>query len=331
MYSELCYGISQDDELLALCAEVRETQPPPNMIFAAVQYLLLAGAEHPLAAHYPTVSGVERPLEAAFPLFRDFCLAQRAAIVPLLRERRTQTNVIQRCICLLPAFAAVSAEVARPLALFEVGPSAGLNLNWDRYRYTYPGAAGEEPTLWGDSGSAVSLTTERRGTAALPDLSSAIPVASRLGVDLDPIDPADEDAVRWLRALIWPEHVERHERLLAALEIARRAPPPLVQGDAVEVVPARVSEVPGDAAPVVFATHALYQIPHERRVALLKALEAAAQRAERRIDLVTLEGTGPDYSELSLTTWQPDGRATRLLANANPHGRWLEWLDPSVG
>jgi len=331
MYSELCYGISHDDELLALCAETRETQPPPNMIFAAVQYLLLAGAEHPLAAHYPAVSGAERPLEPAFSLFRAFCLEHRDAIVTLLRERRTQTNVIQRCICLLPAFAAVSAEVERPLALFEVGPSAGLNLNWDRYRYSYPGAAGAAPTLWGDPGSAVSLTTERRGTAALSDLPPAIPVASRLGVDLNPIDPADEDAVRWLRALIWPEHVERHERLLAALEIARQAPPPLVSGDAVEVVPARVAEVSTDVAPVVFATHALYQIPRERRIALLKALEAEAVRASRRIDMVILEGTGPDYSELTLTTWRPEGRATRLLARANPHGRWLEWLDPSVG
>lgn len=327
MYSELSYGISQDAELLDLCAETRESQPPPNMIYAAVQYLLLGGAEHALAAHYPTVSGAARPLEPAFPSFRDFCLEQREAIVPLLRERMTQTNVIQRCICLLPAFATIHAEIGRPLALFEVGPSAGLNLNWDRYCYAYPGVSGGAPSSWGDASSQVQLTTEVRGGVPLPRLPAEIPVASRLGVDLNPIDPADEDAVRWLRALIWPEHVERHERLRAALEIARHTAPPLERGDAVDLVPARVAAAPSRVAPVVFATHALYQIPRERRIALLKALEAEATRRSGRIDLVILEGTGPDYSELTLTTWQPGGRATRLLARASPHGRWLEWLD----
>jgi hypothetical protein len=330
MYSELSYGVSQDPELLALAAETRESQPPPNMLYAAVQYLLLGGVQHPLAAHYPAVGGGARPLEPAFPAFREFCLAQRDAILPLLRTRLTQTNVIQRCICLLPAFATVHREVERPLALFEVGPSAGLNLNWDRYRYHYPAAPGREASCWGATDSPVELATERRGRAELPAFPPDIPVASRLGVDLHPIDPADADAVLWLRALIWPEHVERHARLLAALEIARRAPPLLEAGDAVELVPRRVAGAPQDVAPVVFATHALYQIPRERRIVLLKALEAEAVRGSRRIDLVTLEGTGPDHSELTLTTWRPEGRATRLLARASPHGRWLEWLDPGV-
>ena len=184
----------------------------------------------------------------------------------------------------------------------------------------------------------MQLTTERRGAAPLPELPAEIPVASRIGVDLNPIDPADGDAVRWLRALIWPEHVERHARLLAALEIARAAPPPLEQGDAVDRVPAHVAAAPPDAAPVVFATHALYQIPRERRRALRSALAAESARAGRRIDLLVLEGTGPDHSELTLVTWRPSAgagseaeREVRVLARANPHGRWLEWLAPPVG
>jgi hypothetical protein len=327
IYAELSYGVSQDADLLALAAETRESQPPPNMLYAAVQYLLLRGEVHALSAHYPAISGEERPLEPAFPAFREFCLAHRDTIAGLLATRLTQTNVIQRCICLLPAFAVMHREVGRPLALFEVGPSAGLNLNWDRYHYAYPAVeAHGAATFWGEPDSAVQLTTVRRGAVALPGLPASIPVASRVGIDLHPIDPSDSDAVLWLRALIWPEHVERHERLLAALEIARQHPPPLIAGDAVERVPELLRGAPEGTAPVVFATHALYQVPRERRIALLKGIEAEASRVGRRIDLVSLEGTGPDYSELTLTTWQSEERDTRLLARASPHGRWLEWL-----
>ncbi len=65
MYAELCYGISGDAELLALAARVQPSQPAPNVLLASVQYLLLCGAEHPLAAHYPAVTGQPRPFEPA--------------------------------------------------------------------------------------------------------------------------------------------------------------------------------------------------------------------------------------------------------------------------
>ena len=66
MYAELAYGVSLDAELLELASQKRRHQPAPNMLFAAVQYLLLSGGfdEHPLAAHYPIVSGAERPMAA---------------------------------------------------------------------------------------------------------------------------------------------------------------------------------------------------------------------------------------------------------------------------
>ena len=67
MYAELSYGVSQEAELLALAAETRVGQPPPNMLFAAVHFLLLAGTDHRLAAHYPAIGGADRPLEPAFP------------------------------------------------------------------------------------------------------------------------------------------------------------------------------------------------------------------------------------------------------------------------
>jgi hypothetical protein len=330
IYAELSYGVSQDAELLALAAETRVGQPPPNMLFAAVHFLLLAGTDHPLAAHYPAISGAERPLEPAFPRFRDLCLSQREAIVELLQSRRTQTNVIQRCVCLLPAFGLIANETQRPLAMIEIGPSAGLNLNWDRYHYRYPASGTAAAVEWGDPESGVSLTTVRRGDVALPPLAS-IEVAWRRGVDLNPIDVRDADAMRWLRALIWPEHVERQERMSAAVAIARQHPPPLIAGEAVELVPGllgeALDETQGDASIVVFATHALYQLPLGERIRLLKSVEGFARESGTRVDFISMEASGADFSELMLSTYGPDGRRTRKLADANGHGRWLEWLD----
>ena len=95
------------------------------MLFAAVQYLLLTGLDHPLTARYPIISGEQRPLAPAFPRFRDFCLQHRDRIVELIATRRTQTNVVRRCTCLLPAFSIVCRETPSPLALIDLGASAG--------------------------------------------------------------------------------------------------------------------------------------------------------------------------------------------------------------
>jgi hypothetical protein len=89
LYAELGHGVSRDPELLRLAAETRPYQPAPNMLFAAVQYLLLGGVRHELSEHFPILTKGPAPPERAFPKFRDFCLAHRDAIVPLLETRRT--------------------------------------------------------------------------------------------------------------------------------------------------------------------------------------------------------------------------------------------------
>ena len=47
----------------------------------------------------------------------------------------------------------------------------------------------------------------------------------------------DADAARWLRACLWPGQPERVARLEAEMALAATAPPLLLQGDAVEVLP----------------------------------------------------------------------------------------------
>ena len=322
LYAELSYAVSESPELLALAAHTRPRQPPPNMLFGAVQYLLLRGAEHPLAAHYPIVSGEPRPMKPAAGDFRDFCRAYAGEVAELVRTRRTQTNVVRRCTCLVPAFSIVSREAqGRPLHLIDLGASAGLNLNFDRYGVRYA-CAGREVLRWGDAGAVVQLEAELRGEA-LPALEQHIAVGGRVGVDLDPIDALDPEALLWLRALIWPEHVERHQRLMDAAEELRAHPVRLIAGDAVETLAHLLAAAPEDEALTVYTTVALYQFPRAAR-ARMEAILIDASRS-RPVWRVALEGA--ETTKLTLTRYREgSAAATELLATASPHGWWLEWV-----
>ena len=330
MYAELAYGVSLDHELLELAAQKRRRQPAPNMLFAAAQYLLLSGgeyAEHPLATHYPIVSGRERPMEPALPAFRDFCLSHRDEILDLIRAHRTQTNVVRRCTCLLPAFSIVQQESGLPLALIDVGASAGLNLNVDRYRYRYL-RGGQEEATWGEQSAHVALEAELRGGGQMPPLADELLVWFRGGIDLNPIDLTREDELRWLRALIWPEHVERHQRLIDAAAELSRSPIDLRGGDAVELLPQMIADTPQDAALTVYSTVALYQIPEAGRQRIFEILSETS--VERPVWLVTLELQMENIDEahmpsLSITRFIDGERRRQVLAEASPHGWWIDW------
>ena len=319
-YAELAAGVAGDDELLGLAARRQMGQPAPNMLFGAVEYLLLQGMEHPLAAHYPILSGPERPQGPAFPLFRAFCLEHRDQVGELIATRRTQTQVVRRCTCLLPAFGLVYLEAAAPLALIDVGASAGLNLNFDRYAYRYR-RAGSEVLRWGRGAARVELEADLRGPGTMPQPPLEIPIASRDGIDVNPVDLADPDELLWLRALIWPEHVERHDQLVDAAAELKHSPIRLHRGDATRDLSHLLERVPAELALVVYSTIALYQIPREHRRRIKAVLEAQSQK--RPVWQIALEGVHPP--SLTLTRYLEGSGQTELLARASPHGWWIEW------
>ena len=319
-YAALAAGVAGDGDLLALAAGRQRGQPAPNMLFGAVQYLLLQGVEHPLAAHYPILAGPDATRRPAFPAFRAFCLEHRERVADLIATRRTQTQVVRRCTCLLPAFGLVHREAGAPLALIDVGASAGLNLNFDRYAYRYL-RAGSEVLRWGRGGSRVELEADLRGPGTMPAPPREIPVASRDGIDVSPIDLADPDELLWLRALIWPEHVERHAQLVDAATELEVSPIRLHRGDASRDLPHLLERVPADVALVVYSTIALYQVPREGRRRITEAL--ATRSRERPVWQVALEGVHPP--SLTLTRYRGGSGEAELVARASPHGWWIEW------
>lgn len=324
LYERVCAGIAEDRELLGLAAQARHW-PVPNVFLAAVHFLLLEGAEHPLAAYYPSVAGIPPPTGDPFPLFRQFCLGERDVITRLLETRLTQTNEVGRCAYWLPAFRLVASKLAgQPLAMVEVGASAGLNLLWDRYGYDYGGGR-----VYGDASSPVRLRCEWRG-AGVPVLAQPGPeIVYRLGLDLNPIDPSDSDEALWLRALVWPEHAQRAKLLCAAVEVARKTPPPLLRGNALELLPDVFAAVPAEATLCVYHSMTLNQFSGDEAREFSAILAACSH--DRPVYRLSMEFDEPGGIALRVLQYENGERTDRRLARCHPHGQWIDWAPEGEG
>jgi hypothetical protein len=313
LYAALSREIARDPELLAIARHVRRP-PVPNVLLASVHFLLAETPTHPLAMFYGSLSEHVRSPAGAYPHFRDFVLANRARLIPLLETRITQTNEVGRCSYLMPAFTAVHrARGGRPLALVDVGCSAGLHLLWDRYFYDFISVAVGNPT------SAVHIACALRGDV-MPPLPDQFPdCAFRLGIDLHPIDLADPIERRWFESLIWPEHARRRQLARAAIDELRRDPPRLVTGDATEVLSEHLNTVPADTSLIVYNCAALCQGGVVEQDAVKSALTACSFR--RPVDWLYCEN-----QSVLLRTLEGGRMVERQLANMDGHGRWLEWL-----
>jgi hypothetical protein len=228
-------------------------------------------------------------------------------------EQDVQTNEAQRSwAALLPGF--LSIADGRPFDLLELGPSAGLNLMWDRYRYRYK--TGE----WG-TGS-LELTGDDRIPPPAELFSRRVSVARRRGIDLNPVDVTTEHGARLLQAFVWADQTERLERLRRAIETVREDPPELIRGDYVKSLPALLADRREGTQLVVFQTASTMYLDQGAMAKLRSALHDAA-RNEPLVFLTT--GRAPDDDGFSLEVERyPDGRSERL-AVIDFHGEWLDW------
>lgn len=325
LYERLALGIASDRELLALArigASNTRQVPVPNLFLAAVHYLLLLDPTAALGRFYPDLAGVRWSSGDPFPVFHAFCRTRHTQIRRLLRTRLVQTNEVRRSACLLPAFALVANQGgAASLGLIEIGASAGLNLLWDRYGYRYDGRR------LGDEAATVQLACTVRGCP--PPLPAHLPVVSfRVGIDLQPVDVRSRASARWLLALVWPEHRDRACLLRSAIEVARAHPPPLVRGNAVDVLEEQLSLIPRGARACVFHSFTFNQLTLESKARIDALLIAQSRR--RALTRISLEySKGPSPRELSpqlrLIRYLGDRLEGRLLARCDPHGGWIKW------
>lgn len=229
-----------------------------------------------------------------------------------------QTNEVARCGVLLGGFAAIAAQTARPLALLEIGASAGLNLHWDAYGYNLGGAS------WGPAAAALRLAPEWRGAA--PALGR-VDVCSRRGCDQQPIDPASAGDRLRLRAYIWADQRARLERLDAALDHAAAQAVRVERADAAGWVEARLAERAAGTITVLYHSIVWQYVPAatQQRIETALAQAGAAASADAPLAWLRMEPSADrSQAELSLTCWP--GGTSQQPAHADYHGRWVHWL-----
>jgi hypothetical protein len=296
LYAVLGAVIAEDQDLLTIAAHAPSGQSAPDLMLAAVHYLLAENPEHRLAGFYPTLTPTPAPPGAAGPALREFALAHSTELKTLIGQRTVQTNEVRRCAYLSPALQLVAALTGgRELALIEAGTSAGLNLLMDRYAYRYGSA------LVGDPSAELVLDCEPRGPYRAPIARPAPHIAWRAGLDLNPLDANDPADQAWLTALVWPDHPERLERLRTATRIAARCERPrFYTGDAAEQLPAAITDAPAEHAVCLMHTAFLAHVPpltRERFENLVPQLSA-----ERPIYWIHAEPrTDPDEPRLQLS------------------------------
>jgi hypothetical protein len=238
----------------------------------------------------------------------------REFVARFVREQQVQTNEVRRAWGLLPGF--LSAGAPR-IDLIELGASAGLLLQFDRYAYRYRAGA------WG-SGS-LELEGDDRGGPPAELLARPLAVGRRRGIDLDPVDVTTEHGARLLEAFVWPGQAERLERLRQAIAIVRDDPPELVHGDYVELLPSLLRERRDDALTVVYSSVSAIYLPEERYQELASTLAQAGR--DGPLASVSFEAPRDDRDyggvALDLTVWP--GGSLRRLAKVDFHCDWLEW------
>jgi hypothetical protein len=284
----------------------------------ALHRAALAGTAPGLAAHFPSAGGT--PHAGLADAVREAVEVHAAEISAQLASG-VQTNEVGRSAALIGGLLELS-HLGLPIRLLEVGSSAGLNLNLDRYRYESGDAS------FGPADS--PLRFEEPWPARRPDLGARLEIADRRGSDLSPIDATTDEGALRLRSFVWPDQPARLARLDAAIEVARAHTPVVDRSDAVTWLREQLAEpVPGRTTVVVHSI-VLQYLPPKARADMIHTLDRAAGRATPEAPLAWLRlEPGGDQAELRVSWWP--GGGSQLLATSAYHGPPVLWQAPAEG
>ncbi len=299
LYESFAREVAADPMILAFVAGLSADKQTANLLFGAVRYL------HGTPADWEE--------------FRSVLAARLDQVRDVILSHTTQTNEPARCATLLPLL----ARLPGPLALLEVGASAGLCLLPDRYAYDYDGVR-IPPSL---SSPAEPPVLRCSASPSTPLPLAAPDIVWRAGLDLNPIDLNDPERTAWLEALIWPGREERLRNLHAALDVARHDPPRIVRGNLLTDLPPLAAEAPSDATLVVFHTAVLAYVPAQND-------RDGFARTVRDLGAVWISNESPRVfprSAEKVSALQPLGHFLMMMngepvAWTDPHGAAIEWL-----
>jgi hypothetical protein len=332
LYERISAAVANDPQLLDWIRSAPPDAHLPPALLAAVHYLLLESPDHPLAAVYAGRSDADPA-----PLFVQLCRDRSEDVMHLLTTRHIQTNDCGRSALIAPGLTWLAGQLAAPMALVDVGASAGLNLLCDRYRIDYGPAGATGP---GDA----TVRIDCRVTGGHPPIAATLPpLVARIGIDRSPIDLSHPDDARWLLACVWPD-TGRLERTAASIHLAQADPPMVIAGDGTDALPGVLARLPAGAAAVIVTTWAFAYFGLDDREHFVHMLEAESRT--RTIAWLSAEGLGtvaafaddpraagantPAGADV-LGAALFDGGAARweLLGLVQEHGAWIDWRAPA--
>jgi hypothetical protein len=292
LYATLSVAVAEDDLALDFLASLPADRRQPMLLLGAIAFL--AG---------PPAGPAE---------LRERIRDDGDRIRETMLARFTQTNEPARCSALITAL----GDIEGPVGLVEVGSSAGLCLYPDRYSYEFDG----RPV---GPRSSVHLTCTTTGPVPVP---ARLPdVVARVGIDRNPLDPADPDDRAWLRALIWPgpNAAPRLDRLEAAATIAATEPATVLTGDLIDLLPAALERLPADCTPVVFHTAVLIYLERARREEFAALVRSTGVRWIAQESAGVVPGISRDLGSPADFVLSKDAEALAVTA---PHGGRIDWL-----
>ena len=298
-YEELAIGIANSEAMLAFLTSLPNERQQPNLFLAAVRQ----------------AAGVARDVIQ----FEQFVANNQDDIRQIMLSRTTQTNEPARCAVLLPAL----APFQQPLALLEVGASAGLCLYPDYYCYDYG-----RQIVPATNTTLIKPPVFRCTTNTETPLPNATPeICWRTGLDLNPLDVSSKEQMDWLETLVWPEQQERAERLQSAIAVVRHTPPKLYAGNLLDDLSSIATTAPADAQLVIFHT------------AVLSYVREPSQRAQfadlmEDLNAIWLSNEAPSvFPEQAQRAPPPPQKGSFLMSiNAQPvawtepHGQYIHWF-----
>jgi hypothetical protein len=307
----------------------RWLEPNASAEFDQAYVLRLLGGLHRLAltddapelvARFPSTGG-DGDERAAFAAIEALLADPPPVLVDMMR-RPPQTNEVGRSVALVTGLMEVTNRLRMPIALREIGSSAGLNLRLDAYWYQ------EGEIGWGDPDSTVRFVDKWDGSP--PPLDPPLEIVDRRGCDQDPIDAGDPEGGATLLSYVWPEPQWRFDLASAAIAQARDLPVSIDQEDAQHWVPRMLAErTPGTVTVLMHSVMWQY-LGDERRASIKKSIEdaGAAATPDTPIAWLRLEPNPDTFfpGELRLHIWDGEDRGDELLANSGFHGGPLSWI-----
>ncbi len=321
LYKYLSEKISNDKDLLLLAAQSEKSQPAPNLFFASVNYLLAQNKDEELTKFYPNAGGIFEANNETIIALKKFCEKYREEILLLLKTRLVQTNEIKRCALLLPALYYIADQLTTKanIALIDLGASAGLNLMLDKICIQY-----SDNTIVGPENSLLKLrcTTSSSLTSVF---QKNISIVSRLGIDRNPIDLRDSDEQQWSLALIWPDQLERIERLKNAIVLINDNLVKLIKGNGNDVLADILSTYSEDQTICIMHSFTLNQFSQEEKAEFYSILKKSSEA--RDIWQISLEWMKSEHPELEVSLYRNgEVKSVHKLAECQQHGDWIKHI-----